>query len=80
MCIPKSNHKSLIETCYPVPKSLGAAGPDFKPNSNELSRLAYYANTKPAKLTKVASVLLAKGQGYAKGLGGSGAASDKAKG
>ncbi|KAJ1976198.1 plasma membrane localization protein [Dimargaris xerosporica] len=41
-------HATLIENCYPYPVTL-----DAKPNSNELSYLVYYANSKPAKLAKV---------------------------
>ncbi|KAJ1983870.1 plasma membrane localization protein [Dimargaris verticillata] len=41
-------HATLIENCYPYPVT-----PDAKPNSNELSYLVYYANSKPAKLAKV---------------------------
>ncbi|CAG8705308.1 11029_t:CDS:2, partial [Acaulospora morrowiae] len=39
-------HATLINNCYPV-------GPEEKgPRSNELSYLIFYANSKPAKLTK----------------------------
>jgi len=80
MCIPKSNHKKLIDECYPAPKALATCGPDYRPNSNEVSRLAYYASSKPAKLTKVGSNLQAKAAKDASGVRGSGPASDKAKG
>ena len=80
MCIPKSNHKKLIDECYPPPKSLGSIGPEYKPNGNELSRLAYYGNRKPIKLTKVGHVLEQKASQAAKSVSGSGQASDKAKG
>lgn len=80
LCIPKANHRKLIDDCYPPPKSLGSIGPEFKPNGNELSRLAYYGNRKPAKLTKVGNVLEAKASQAARGVGGSGQAADKAKG
>lgn len=80
MCIPKSNHKKLIDECYPAPKTLATSGPDYKANGNELSRLAYYANRKPAKLQKVGKVLEQRASADAKGVSGSGQASDKAKG
>lgn len=80
MCIPKSNHKKLIDECYPAPKMIASAGPEYKANSNELSRLAYYANRKPVKLEKVGKVLEQRASAEAKGVSGSGQASDKAKG
>ncbi|KAJ1958949.1 plasma membrane localization protein [Dipsacomyces acuminosporus] len=45
-------HATLVEKCFPVEKSGEAA-----PNSNELSYLVYYAQSKPAKLTKVGAYL-----------------------
>ncbi|PWN39041.1 hypothetical protein IE81DRAFT_56863 [Ceraceosorus guamensis] len=81
MCFPKSNHKTLIDSCFPPPKALGGSGPEYKANSNELSRLAYYANSKPAKLTKVFSNLSDKANAFAKGLAGAtGAKADNNKG
>ncbi|EPQ29318.1 uncharacterized protein PFL1_03073 [Pseudozyma flocculosa PF-1] len=79
MCLPKSNHKKLIEECYPVPKALATSGPEYRPNSNELSRLAYYATNKPAKLAKVGAVLEARAATDARAAKGSGAAADKGK-
>jgi len=80
MCIPKSNHKTLIDECYPSSKLIGGIGPEYKANSNELSRLAHYANRKPAKLTKVGKVLQQRAASEAKGVTGTGVSSDKAKG
>ncbi|KAJ1991974.1 plasma membrane localization protein [Coemansia sp. RSA 1358] len=45
-------HATLVERCFPVEKTSGAM-----PNSNELSYLVYYTQSKPAKLTKVGSYL-----------------------
>ncbi|KAJ2787004.1 plasma membrane localization protein [Coemansia interrupta] len=45
-------HATLIERCFPSEKSGETA-----PNSNELSYLVYYAQSKPAKLTKVGAYL-----------------------
>lgn len=45
-------HATLIERCFPLEKS-----GETTPNSNELSYLEYYAQTKPAKLTKVGAYL-----------------------
>ena len=36
------NHVKLLNSCYP-PAALLTAGPDYSPNSHELSRLTYYA-------------------------------------
>lgn len=57
LCIPKSNHKKLVSDCYPAPKALAAAAPEYRPNGNECSRLCYYVQNKPAKLTKVGHLL-----------------------
>ncbi|KAJ2754911.1 plasma membrane localization protein [Coemansia pectinata] len=45
-------HATLIERCFPPEKSA-----ETVPNSNELSYLVYYAQSKPAKLTKVGAYL-----------------------
>ncbi|KAJ2613582.1 plasma membrane localization protein [Coemansia sp. RSA 1365] len=45
-------HASLVERCFPPEKS-----GDTAPNSSELSYLVYYAQSKPAKLTKVGAFL-----------------------
>ncbi|KAJ2398227.1 plasma membrane localization protein [Coemansia sp. RSA 2603] len=45
-------HATLIERCFPSEKS-----GETTPNSNELSYLIYYAQSKPAKLTKVGAYL-----------------------
>ncbi|KAJ1733159.1 plasma membrane localization protein [Coemansia biformis] len=45
-------HASLVERCFPAERAGDAA-----PNSNELSYLVYYAQSKPAKLTKVGAHL-----------------------
>lgn len=58
LCIPKQNHKKLVEECYPAKKALAQVAPEYSPNSNELGRLVYYAQSKPAKLTKVGRVLV----------------------
>ncbi|KAJ2892644.1 plasma membrane localization protein, partial [Coemansia aciculifera] len=45
-------HATLIERCFPPEKSA-----ETVPNSNELSYLVYYVQSKPAKLTKVGAYL-----------------------
>ena len=47
------NHVRLVQACYPPPSALLAAGPIHGPNSQELSRLTYYASNRPGKLTKL---------------------------
>ncbi|CDU25745.1 related to EFR3-protein required for Stt4-containing phosphoinositide kinase patch assembly [Sporisorium scitamineum] len=79
MCIPKSNHKKLVDDCYPAPKALVTSAPEYRPNSNELGRLTYYAQNKPAKLTKVANLLDSKAQAEARAAKASGPAADKGK-
>ena len=51
------NHVRLIQDCYPQPSALLASAPEYNPNSQELSRLAYYASNHPAKLAKVGQEL-----------------------
>ncbi len=38
------NHVQLLNSCYPPTSALLTAGPDYSPNSQELSRLTYYAS------------------------------------
>ena len=57
MHIFKPNHVFLIGACYPPSSALLAAGPDYRPNSQELSRLTYYAANHPGKIHKVGSEL-----------------------
>ncbi|KAG8932948.1 plasma membrane localization protein [Tulasnella sp. 418] len=49
------NHVRLIIACYPAAPQ--AAAPEYRPNSQELSRLTYYASNRPGKLHKLASEL-----------------------
>ncbi|KAG6821583.1 hypothetical protein H0H93_000092 [Arthromyces matolae] len=49
------NHVQLLNSCYPPASALLTAGPEYSPNSQELSRLSYYASNHPSKLTKVGS-------------------------
>jgi len=37
------NHVQLLNSCYPPTSSLLTAGPDYRPNPQELGRLTYYA-------------------------------------
>lgn len=60
LCIPQVNHQKLVKECYPAPKALAQAAPEYRPNANELGRLCYYAQYKPAKLTKVGRLLTAR--------------------
>lgn len=60
LCIRKENHKKLVNACYPDKKALANAAPEFRPKSNELGRLVYYAQSKPAKLSKVGRYLIVR--------------------
>lgn len=51
------NHVLLCNACYPASSALASAGPDYSPNSQELSRLTYYASNHPSKLHKLGSEL-----------------------
>lgn len=51
------NHILLISACYPPSAALLTAGPEYRPNSQELSRLTYYATNRPGKVHKVGSEL-----------------------
>ena len=52
-----SNHIQLVSACYPPASALLTAGPDYRPNSQELSRMTYYASNRPGKINKLASEL-----------------------
>ncbi|KAF9821208.1 hypothetical protein IEO21_00816 [Rhodonia placenta] len=51
------NHIHLISTCYPPSSALLTSGPEYLPNSQELSRLTYYASNRPGKINKLANEL-----------------------
>ncbi|PPQ80962.1 hypothetical protein CVT26_003523 [Gymnopilus dilepis] len=51
------NHVKLLNSCYPPTSTLLTAGPDYSPNSHELSRLTYYASNNPGKLAKIGGEL-----------------------
>lgn len=51
------NHVQLIAACYPPNANLLTAGPEYRPNSQELSRLTYYASNRPSKITKLTGEL-----------------------
>lgn len=51
------NHVRLVQACYPPPSALLAPGPFRGPNSQELSRLTYYASNRPGKLAKLGQEL-----------------------
>ncbi|KAF7332022.1 Cellular morphogenesis-related protein [Mycena kentingensis (nom. inval.)] len=52
------NYIQLFNSCYPPSSALLTAGPDYSPNSQELSRLTYYASNHPSKLTKLGSEIV----------------------
>ncbi|KAI0775921.1 hypothetical protein BD413DRAFT_255861 [Trametes elegans] len=51
------NHVQLVTACYPPPAALLTAGPEYAPNSQELSRLTYYAANRPEKINKLGGEL-----------------------
>lgn len=51
------NHVHLITACYPPSSALLTAGPQYAPNSQELSRLTYYASNRPGKINKLGTEL-----------------------
>ncbi|KAJ7129516.1 hypothetical protein C8R44DRAFT_776974 [Mycena epipterygia] len=51
------NHVQLLNSCYPPTSTFLTAGPDYSPNSQELSRLTYYASNHPSKLAKLSGEL-----------------------
>jgi hypothetical protein len=63
-CFPVSHEANLLKSCYPPAKQLPATSAtiaqddsEYKPLSQELSRLTYYASNKPGKLNKLAEEL-----------------------
>ncbi|KAG9317451.1 hypothetical protein JVU11DRAFT_1651 [Chiua virens] len=51
------NHVSLVSACYPPSSVLLSAGPEYRPNAQELSRLTYYATNRPGKIHKLGAEL-----------------------
>ncbi|KAI0068810.1 hypothetical protein BV25DRAFT_1844547 [Artomyces pyxidatus] len=51
------NHIQLITACYPPSAALLTSGPEYRPNSQELSRLTYYGANRPGKLNKLGGEL-----------------------
>ncbi|KAI0368151.1 hypothetical protein BV20DRAFT_948958 [Pilatotrama ljubarskyi] len=51
------NHIQLVSACYPPSATLLTAGPEYAPNSQELSRLTYYAANRPEKINKLGNEL-----------------------
>jgi len=51
------HHVRLIAACYPPSSALVTSGPEYQPNTQELSRLTYYASNHPGKLNKLGNEL-----------------------
>ncbi|KAI5123425.1 hypothetical protein M0805_006130 [Coniferiporia weirii] len=51
------HHVQLVAACYPPSAALLTSAPDYKPNSQELSRLTYYASNRPGKIAKLSNEL-----------------------
>ncbi|WVF72663.1 hypothetical protein IAT40_007481 [Kwoniella sp. CBS 6097] len=59
-CIPCTNLQpevAHLNACYPPSKALLTAGPDYRPLSQDLSKLTYFATNKPSKLAKIGEEL-----------------------
>ncbi len=63
-CFPISQEAQMLKACYPPAKQLPATSAplsaddsSYKPLSQELSRLTYYASNKPGKLNRLAEEL-----------------------
>ncbi|WVR07413.1 hypothetical protein IAU60_004454 [Kwoniella sp. DSM 27419] len=59
-CFPCNNLQpevAHLNACYPPPKALATAGPDYRPMSQDLSKLTYFATNKPSKLAKIGEEL-----------------------
>ncbi|KAH9816878.1 hypothetical protein DFH28DRAFT_194422 [Melampsora americana] len=59
-----SNHKKLVNACYPTEETQTES--KSKPNSNSLSKLIYYCQTKPHKIKKVTNYLISYAQSQSK--------------
>lgn len=59
-------HVQLVAACYPPSAALLTAGPEYKPNAQELSRLTYYASNRPGKIAKLGSELEKRALGDAR--------------
>ncbi|OXG16946.1 protein EFR3 [Cryptococcus neoformans Tu401-1] len=46
-----------LKACYPPSKALLTAGPEYRPLSQDLSKLTYFATNKPSKLAKIGEEL-----------------------
>jgi hypothetical protein len=59
-CIPcygLSPDAKLLNDCYPLPKQLLAAEPDYRPLSSDLGKLTYRCNNSPSKLRGIGEEL-----------------------
>ncbi|KAK4684800.1 protein EFR3, partial [Tremellales sp. Uapishka_1] len=48
---------ALLNACYPPSKQLLSTAPDYRPLSQDLSKLTYYATNKPSKIAKIGEEL-----------------------
>ncbi|WWC71678.1 uncharacterized protein I206_105636 [Kwoniella pini CBS 10737] len=59
-CIPCTTLQpevSHLNACYPPSKALSTSGPEYRPLSQDLSKLTYFATNKPSKLAKIGEEL-----------------------
>ncbi|KAK6910623.1 hypothetical protein I203_104655 [Kwoniella mangroviensis CBS 8507] len=59
-CIPCTNLQpevAHLNACYPPSKALLTSGPEYRPLSQDLSKLTYFATNKPSKLARIGEEL-----------------------
>ncbi|WWD18958.1 hypothetical protein CI109_103415 [Kwoniella shandongensis] len=59
-CFPCNNLQpevAHLNACYPPSKALLTSGPEYRPLSQDLSKLTYFATNKPSKLAKIGEEL-----------------------
>ena len=56
-CYGLSPDAKLLDDCYPPPKQLLAAEPDYRPLSSDLGKLTYRCNNSPSKLRGIGEEL-----------------------
>ncbi|WVW85749.1 hypothetical protein I302_107787 [Kwoniella bestiolae CBS 10118] len=59
-CLPCTNLQpevAHLNACYPPSKALLTSGPEYRPLSQDLSKLTYFATNKPSKLAKIGEEL-----------------------
>lgn len=69
-CMALNPEVTALNDCYPPPKELVKAAPEFQPLSQDLSKLTYTATNKPSSLAKIGDELEKRVTREAKGSSG----------